>query len=213
MAVSRAQRTRERILDASLALFNELGEPHVTTNDIAHDLEISPGNLHYHYRHKTDIVRELFGQFRARLADALALPVARLVHVEDVWLFLHVLFEQVRDYRFLFRDLDELVSRDPRLRKEVAAAVGMIADTARRLYRGLVSAGAMRAGTEEIDALAEGTAMTATYWLSYHGIRNTGGRLRGDVIGRGVYQAMAGLAPFLEGDQRALFARLSRDYL
>jgi AcrR family transcriptional regulator len=211
MPDSRALKTRERILSASLALFNKFGEPNVTTNDIAHELEISPGNLYYHYRHKTDIVRELLRRFRARLRDILALPEARPVHVEDVWLFLHLLFEQVRDYRFLFRDLESLVGRDPRLRKDFAAAIGAVADTARRLYRGLVATGAMRASADEIEALAEGTAMAVAYWLSYQGIRDGG--LRGDIIGRGVYQAMTGLAPFLKGDGRALLARLSRDYL
>src|SRR5574341_132454 len=108
---SRSQRTRERILETSLGLFNRRGEPNVTTNDIAQELEISPGNLHYHFRHKSDIVRELFARFRVRLAETLLPPGGEPVHVEDVWLFLHLLFEQVRDYRFLFRALNELASR------------------------------------------------------------------------------------------------------
>jgi AcrR family transcriptional regulator len=207
----RAEHTRERILEASLRLFNELGERNVAISDVAHDLEISPGNLHYHFRHKNEIVSRLFEQFRDRAAPALTLPRERATHAEDLWLFLHLLFEQVRDYRFLFRDLDDLLARDRRLKREFAKLLDAVAATAARLMRGLVAAGAFQAGKREIEALSESTAMTIAYWMSYRGIR--GDALGGDAIGRGVYQAMAVLAPYLRGEAQALFVRLAGEYL
>ena len=87
-----ARRTRELILDTSLVMFNTLGEPNVTTNHIADEMEISPGNLYYHFRNKDDIIEQLFARYEARMDEVLAPPDGRLPGLEDIWLQLHLVF-------------------------------------------------------------------------------------------------------------------------
>ncbi|HGY0963944.1 TPA: TetR/AcrR family transcriptional regulator, partial [Vibrio cholerae] len=53
-------KTKDRIVHAALELFNQQGERNITTNHIAAHIEISPGNLYYHFRNKQEIVRDIF---------------------------------------------------------------------------------------------------------------------------------------------------------
>src|SRR5699024_9317940 len=100
-----ATNTRKRILETALLLFNRDGEPHTPTGRIADKLGISPGNLHYHFRTKRDLVEALFSAFEQRMLDLLAAPQPGSTHIEDVWLHLHLIFEASGEYRFIYRDL------------------------------------------------------------------------------------------------------------
>src|SRR6185295_5994512 len=108
------RRTRQRILDVTLALYNERGEPNVSTSLIAAELGISAGNLHYHFRKKDELSAALLEQFVAEL-DALLPPAGwRADNVEDVWFLVHLILEGLWRYRFLFRDLSGIMARDRR---------------------------------------------------------------------------------------------------
>src|SRR6266567_9459354 len=60
-----SQRTRDRILEAALRLFNERGTAAVSTNHIAAEAGISPGNLYYHFADKQEIIRALHERYAA----------------------------------------------------------------------------------------------------------------------------------------------------
>jgi len=209
----RPRRTRERIIETSLELFNRFGEPHITTADIAGEMEISPGNLYYHFRNKDEIIAELFTAFERRLDGVFVQPGDRAASVEDLWFLLHVLFEAMWDHRFLFRDLDEILSRNRKLASRFALIMRRGTRTVIELCRGLVAAGAMRASEREIAALAENVGLVATYWISYQKI-NAGERGAESVsLDRAAYQVLSLIAPFLHGNARALVERLSAEYL
>lgn len=106
--------TRTRILVASLLLFNEQGEPNTTTNEIADEVDISPGNLHYHFRKKADLVEALLAEFQADARRVLEPPDQEPLSLDDFWVFLHLLLEFKTAYRFLLRDLESLVAEYPK---------------------------------------------------------------------------------------------------
>src|SRR5450432_579087 len=208
----RPRQTRERILDTALLLFNRSGAPHVTTADIAGEMNISPGNLYYHFRNKDQIVTELHAAFEQRLENVLSAPEGRLADVEDLWLFLHLLFEAMWNFRFFYRDLDNLLSRDSALQRRFASIMSRVTGTVIELCRSMVVARTMRASEREIAALADNVGLVATYWLSYRTL-SSGERDSGGSLDRAAYQVLSLIAPFLRGSSRALLDRLGEDYL
>lgn len=111
-----ARDTRTRILVSSLLLFNEHGEPNTTTNRIADELDISPGNLHYHFKKKSALVEALLAEFQADARQVLQPPESKQVSLDDFWVFLHLLLEFTAGYRFLLRDMESLVATYPKVR-------------------------------------------------------------------------------------------------
>src|SRR5690554_377873 len=107
--------TRERILQASLQLFNTQGERNVTTNHIASHLGISPGNLYYHFRNKPRIVAELFNEFERQMEVFYALPDQITVNLNDKARYLEQLLEILWQFRFLHQGLEYLLESDPEL--------------------------------------------------------------------------------------------------
>jgi AcrR family transcriptional regulator len=206
-----ARDTRQRILDASLAMFNAQGEPHVTTNHIADELEISPGNLYYHFRNKDDIIEQLFTRYEERMDAALETPSGRLPGLEDIWLQLHLVFECIWDYRFLYRDLVEILSRNRRLRVRFARILKRADDSAHQVMRGLSKAGVMRASAAELDAAATNILVLATFWLNYAAVR--GDKDENAAIRDGIVQVMMLLAPFLRDAERVHLNQLTQAYI
>jgi AcrR family transcriptional regulator len=206
------RQTRERILTTSLALFNAQGEPNVTTNQIADELEISPGNLYYHFRNKEDIVEHVFARFEARMDQTLQIPEGRLPTLEDVWMQLHLVFQCMWDYRFLYRDLVDILSRNRKLKTHFARILNRAATSAGEVLRGLAQAGVLRATSDEIRATAENILLVATFWLNFSIVRNARPQTEEEDPTRGIYQVMLLIAPFLRDTERAHLNTLAQAY-
>ena len=213
------RRTRERILELALRLCNEFGEPNVNTTIIAEEMNISPGNLYYHFKNKEDIINQVFQQFEREIDKLLTIPASpdgRLPNVEDAWLFLHVLFELIWKYRFFYRDLSNLLINNRTFELRFKSLLAQKVRMAHWLADGLNRQGALQANRAEIDALATNMVVVATYWLSYEYVLNP--RRFGDpeyvsqAVSRGCYQVMVLMAPYLSGPARLLFERLAGAY-
>jgi AcrR family transcriptional regulator len=208
-----ATKTRERILDLSLAMFNERGEPNVTTNHIADELEISPGNLYYHFRNKDDIVEHLFARYETRMDTVLISPEDRLPTLEDIWLQLHLAFECMWEYRFILRDLVDLTSRNRKLRLHYARIIKRASQNVTDVLLGLNRAEVMRASRQEIEATSTNILLVATFWMNYNQVRGAQPERAAQDLTRGIYQVMMLLAPFLRDAERLHIHTLAQAYV
>ena len=204
-------KTRDRILTTSLALFNELGEPNVTTLLISDELNISPGNLYYHFRSKSDIVGELFGQYSHEINDLLAIPKDVEVSLDQLGFFLHLLFETIERYRFLYHDLVNILSRYPELRPGFRRILDSKQKGFQILCASLANQGLMATEPTIIKALCEQLTLTVCYWESFDSLRDAGNRNNLDPR-RGVYQVFHLLIPHLGASASRELYLLAQDY-
>src|SRR5919199_119382 len=85
----------------------------------------------------------LFSQFEAEITRMLAVPADRKANIEDVWLYLHLMFELVWRYRFFYRDLSDLLSRNRTLELHFKQILAHKIAVARQLCEGLRADNAM----------------------------------------------------------------------
>ena len=207
------RRTRERILETALTMFNTFGEPSVATTSIAVEMGISPGNLYYHYHSKEAIVADLFAEFRREIETTLAAPEERLPNAEDCWLFLHLVFEAIWKYRFVYRDINDLVSRYHVIEVQFRRILAHKTRVFEQILAGLIKNGQMRAAPAEIKTLAENIVLVASYWMSFEFARNPRAAQDGETLARGAFHVIALAAPYLETRERSLFDQLAKRYI
>jgi AcrR family transcriptional regulator len=209
------RRTAERILDVTLALFNRFGEPNVSTTLISAELRISPGNLYYHYPAKDELINALFGRFEHAL-DELLPAAGEVADVEQAWLFFHMLFELVWQYRFLYRDLNDLLSKNRRLETHFQSVLRGKGRAVRQVLDGLAASGALAIEPEAADPTATAMVVVLTYWLSYEYVRDPRHALEpegaADALGRGALHTLSLLLPYLEPASRAHLRTLAAAY-
>ena len=167
MSQTKTLKTKERILQLSLQLFNERGERSVTTNHIAAELNMSPGNLYYHFRNKSEIIKQLIEQYQGETLQMLALPDDRLLDANDKIRYFQVLSSQLWAYRFLHRGVYHLVENNEDFRKMYPRFAGQVMQQGQKIYKGFVNAGLMDMTDSEIEALIINLWIVLTNWTNF----------------------------------------------
>jgi len=161
--------TKERIVGAAIRLFNERGTAAVSTNHIAQEAGISPGNLYYHYRNKEEIIRAIFGRMISAWEAMGELPRDRAPTLNDLRRILEETYSVLWEYRFFYREFVALLRRDPELgRRYRDVREGGLANTV-NLLKSFVAGGVLREpeDPDEVTELAKLIWLIVEFWLPF----------------------------------------------
>jgi len=193
-----AMSTRERIIETAIRLFNEKGTKPVTTNHIAAECDISPGNLYYHFRNKEEIIRAIFEQMsRVSVEEYGAIATQFEPGTPEGIAGTFSFIQQFNwRYRFFKRELTTLVMADPLLGEQFRATN----DITRRMIRASIdrgmASGRMKRLTEaESELFVDAVWTLALFWVNY--LEVGGEEVTDATLARGNDVLMMLMAPYL----------------
>jgi len=213
-------KTADRILETARSLFNTRGERNVTASDIALEVNISPGNLYYHFKGIDSIHIALFSQCQRDMVSLLGLSVQSPelfsdredeTPVQRSWLFLTVVLEQMLAYRYLYENPHDLMHRYPEIDRGFRRLVRLKRAACESIGRELLGHSTGERTDYKLDRLTDAMALTLNYWISYDQLNHPGSTDR-LIVHRGVLQLLSFCAPYLGDEQQAFYAECEQLY-
>lgn len=197
-------KTKERILQTSVELFNRSGVVAVTTNHIAKAMTISPGNLYFHYDNKEEILEELF---KRMAKETYAAWRPRKTKKSTLLSFVDENFELYWRYRFFHREMYALRRKDQQLAKMWKAHIHKMMKLMIILYRQWVKNGEMSKieDTAEMQYISESIlAMATTFLQFFESVEKQAGKKS---IERGKRHVARLLLPYTAGETKNEFEK------
>jgi len=160
-------KTKDKIIQGSIELFNKQGERNVTTNHIAAHIGISPGNLYYHYSNKDDIIRSIYKLYEKNLDQMFQPQENDTKGMDEMMYYLDRVFYSMWQFRFFYANLPDILARDDELHERYLVAQ-------KRLYKRIISIlyeirvqGFITLDDPMVDNLAHTLKLVVTFWVSY----------------------------------------------
>lgn len=109
------KKTKVKILNAALRLFNQYGIAKVTTRRIATKMKISQGNLTYHFRKRDDILENLYINLVEEI-DVRMLSQEIKTPMEMLYRLSITMMETLYEYRFFMLDFAHIMRDNKTIR-------------------------------------------------------------------------------------------------
>ena len=189
-------KTRDKITLAALELFNEHGERNITTNHIAAHIDISPGNLYYHFRNKQEIVRDIFDGYLAELLERFPPVKEREDSLVILKRYLDSVFTLMWKYRFFYANLPEILHRDPILRERYLSVQDKLQVNLQSIFRAFIDLKLIDIDEADIKPVITSMHLVVTSWLGYQSAMTPDAEITEAVVHQGMLQMISIIKPY-----------------
>ena len=205
-------KTRDKIIHASLELFNEHGERTITTNHIAAHLGISPGNLYYHFRNKEDIIRSIFSLYESHLESSFQPYEGKPVTIDLLIGYFDAIFYAMWEFRFMYANLTDILSRDDELKRQYLQVQQQVLTRCSHVLSKLEQDGVIAIEQNEIPPLAETIRMIVCFWISYKQTHSPDTKITKSSLYEGLLRILMLSKAYSTPNSHATFVRLEQHY-
>ena len=162
-------KTKDKIIATAIDLFNIHGTKAISTNHIAKEMGISPGNLYYHFRSKNDIIRSILANFSNELESVFKIQLDTISDFSsNLTSLFNRFFKIQQSYQFLFLEGVHLTRKDIRLLDNYTKLRSLITKGYHELLSNLVKIKIMkRQSLNIIDDLLDAQWITMWYWINH----------------------------------------------
>ncbi|HCH6179140.1 TPA: TetR/AcrR family transcriptional regulator [Vibrio parahaemolyticus] len=188
-------KTRDKIVYAALELFNQHGERNITTNHIADHIEISPGNLYYHFRNKQEIVREIFALYSAELLERFTPIQGSQESLTMLKSYLDSIFTLMWKYRFFYANLPEILSRDEQLHEQYIDVQEKLQANLIAIMQEFVSLKLLDVNEQQLKSLVCTLHLIACSWLAYQSAMVSKTSITEQMVKQGMLQMLNVVKP------------------
>lgn len=166
--------TKQKILNASVRLFNENGLANVRLQQIADDIGISVGNLAYHFRNKEAIISAINEDLHEEISEILS-SYRLYPNLMDFDIQLTKYFSFIQKYPFYFLDLLEIERQYTEVNTKRQHYISKMVSQIRKRFefnhkRGLIEE-EIRKGV--YDSIANSIWVLITFWMPQNQVRGT----------------------------------------
>lgn len=163
-------KTKSRIQQKALEIFNEKGVSNTTLRQIALALGMSQGNLNYHFKTKNEIVEALYYELVEQMDKQMNSMIANTSVLQLLNNSSRLSMEVFYNYRFLMRDFFLILRENAKIKTHYLNLVQFRKVQFKEIFNNLIAEQILReeAFINEYERLVERMFILGDNWINSH---------------------------------------------